>query len=698
MKEGWLRGMSALAAVLIVANTLPVYAESDSVAMEEVLVVGENDIDQALKERKKKFTGTVDVVTPKEIELNKTTDVGDILEEIPGVNYLDEDGRGLRPDIGIRGLNPRRSEFVVLLKDGVPVQPSFYSDPAAYYGVPAERVGGIEVLKGGASTILYGPNSVGGVVNFISRPLSTKHFQGIFDGIVDNNGGSGNIFFSGATGRTGWGLEYLRKEGSGFRDNNGFRINDTDGRVQVKLGESTVKAHAQYYDERSETPGALSPQQVEQDITQTTKPNDVFYGERMSSDVTYDVPLSENQRLSGILYANYFRRDWYIQDFAGASGLALAQTATQNLREFKVYAWEPKYTLGYGLGAGSELEVGGRLYADCVDRTTATGPVTARRGEGTTTSDADLETKVFAGYLQNRFGLTQNFNVTPGLRYENIHQEQFNTVTRRSGTANTNIVLPNLGTTYQMPRNTLLFANIGRAFRPPTFADAFDATTSADRNLDPSFAWTYETGVRTHPWTWLNADLAAFLFDFKDQVVISGGVASNFDTKSQGLEGNFEIGLGRLIRGIDFNEPEPDNEFSLGAGFTLVDTEFKNGTFSGKELPYAPNQQYTWFGRYDWKNRASAQLQGRWVGEQFADNANTVAHNASGTLGEIPSYTVWDLNLLASLTDRISLSAGVRNLFDKEYIVQRDTFFRGVVPGADRTYYAGTKITFGGKS
>src|SRR5688572_3251491 len=115
-----LQKISAALATVMLTSTLPIHAEVKSMAMDEVLVVGETEVEEALKNRKKKFTGTVDVVTPQEMELNKTSDIGDVLEDIPGVNYLDEDGRGLRPDVGIRGLNPRRSEFVVLLKDGVP--------------------------------------------------------------------------------------------------------------------------------------------------------------------------------------------------------------------------------------------------------------------------------------------------------------------------------------------------------------------------------------------------------------------------------------------------------------------------------------------------------------------------------------------------------------------------------------------------
>src|SRR3546814_16503073 len=40
--------------------------------------------------------------------------------------------------------------------------------PAAYYNLPVETVERIEVIKGGAS-VLYGPNTVGGVVHYVTR-------------------------------------------------------------------------------------------------------------------------------------------------------------------------------------------------------------------------------------------------------------------------------------------------------------------------------------------------------------------------------------------------------------------------------------------------------------------------------------------------------------------------------------------------
>ena len=70
--------------------------------------------------------GSVATVTADELDRQKASNLGEVLARIPGVLYVDEDGRGTKPDIGLRGLNPIRSEYVQLLADGVPTQPSMY--------------------------------------------------------------------------------------------------------------------------------------------------------------------------------------------------------------------------------------------------------------------------------------------------------------------------------------------------------------------------------------------------------------------------------------------------------------------------------------------------------------------------------------------------------------------------------------------
>jgi Fe(3+) dicitrate transport protein len=100
--------------------------------------------------------GAVNILTQEELFDSHVLNVNEALRKIPGVNVRDEEGFGMRPNIGIRGMNPTRSTKTLLLEDGIPLSYAPYGDNASYYHPPIERFASIEVLKG-PSQILFGP-------------------------------------------------------------------------------------------------------------------------------------------------------------------------------------------------------------------------------------------------------------------------------------------------------------------------------------------------------------------------------------------------------------------------------------------------------------------------------------------------------------------------------------------------------------
>lgn len=114
--------------------------------------------------------GSVQALDENQLQKLQYDDPNSVLLQIPGLYIRQEDGFGLRPNIGLRGTDPDRSAKVTLMEDNVLFGPAPYSAPAAYYFPMMARITGVEVFKGPAA-ILYGPQTVAGAINYLSRPV-----------------------------------------------------------------------------------------------------------------------------------------------------------------------------------------------------------------------------------------------------------------------------------------------------------------------------------------------------------------------------------------------------------------------------------------------------------------------------------------------------------------------------------------------
>ena len=155
--------LGSLAAAVAAVLTLPAFAEDETLmSTPRVDIIG-------TKDNLERIPGSGYVLDKETLESSRVFTTNEALRKVPGINVRDEEGLGLRPNIGIRGLNPTRSTKVTLLEDGLPLAYAPYGDNASYYHPPIERFESIEVLKG-AGQILYGPQTIGGVINYITPP------------------------------------------------------------------------------------------------------------------------------------------------------------------------------------------------------------------------------------------------------------------------------------------------------------------------------------------------------------------------------------------------------------------------------------------------------------------------------------------------------------------------------------------------
>ena len=134
----------------------------------------------------RKEAGSATLLSEVELEKFEYNDIHRILSSVPGINIREEDGYGLRPNIGFRGVTPERSKKITIMEDGVLIGPSPYSAPAAYYFPVVTRMTAVEVFKG-PSAIKHGPQTVAGALNLVTRQIP-EFSEGAIDISVGSDG------------------------------------------------------------------------------------------------------------------------------------------------------------------------------------------------------------------------------------------------------------------------------------------------------------------------------------------------------------------------------------------------------------------------------------------------------------------------------------------------------------------------------
>ena len=183
--------------------------------------------------------GSAHVIDAEELETYVNGDILRVLRTVPGVYIQEEEGFGLRPNIGIRGSGLDRSARIALLEDGVLVAPAPYAASSAYYFPTQRRMSSVEVLKGPAA-VAVGPRTTGGAMNMISTPIpdamgANIDVRGGDYGTLDAHVNVGN-----RGERVSWLLETVQASNDGFKSidgpvggNTGYDLEDYVAKIQV---------------------------------------------------------------------------------------------------------------------------------------------------------------------------------------------------------------------------------------------------------------------------------------------------------------------------------------------------------------------------------------------------------------------------------------------------------------------------------
>ncbi|MEW6569258.1 MAG: TonB-dependent siderophore receptor [Pseudomonadota bacterium] len=649
-------------------------------------VVGEGE--QAIA----KLPGAVAIIDKEELELRQPLSVQDALKAVPGLMVREEEGYGFIPNIGMRGLNPNRSQKVLVLEDGVPVAPGLFLANESYYSPRVERMESIEVLKGAAG-LRYGPTTIGGVINYKTKAPE--------DGVrVTAKAGSHGYYSLGLdaggaapSGEAVGGISLVTAKGDGFR-NNGFDMNDVVVKGGMALGDKQwISAKFTHYDNEINTSYVgLRPNEFRDDPTKNPAPNDFFLTDRNSFDINHELFVNDRVRLNTLLYWSQLTRDFWRRDVASrsADGTTFVECGIDRFcmsgrnRTFEMAGIDSRLHIEHdGFGIKNEAEIGVRLHSDALSNKTVRSRTNPNARSGELTGDETQKATGVALYGQNRFVINDKVAVTPGLRIETYDQERKNELTGVAGTSSNTEVIPGLGATWQVTPQAQLFAGAYKGFSPAMVATAISAD-GVDQELGAERSTNFEIGVRGAVER-LRYEATVFHMDFDNQIVnqsLSGGItkANGGQTLHQGLE---------LALGYDFGAG-----WGIDANATYLPTaKFKGDSLGpdGNRLPYAPELSAN-LGLSYRTGGLKTSLNAYYVSSHFSDADNTVEESADGRVGEISGYTTLGLSANYAVNKQLSVFGAVRNLTDEKYIASRHP--DGIFPGAERNFQVGVSYKF----
>lgn len=600
--------------------------------------------------------GSGRVITKESLERNHRFTVNEALREVPGVHVRDEDGLGLRPNIGIRGLDPTRSRKVHIMEDGVPIMLMPYADPSSYYFPPIFRFDRIEVLKG-SGQLLYGPTNIGGVLNFITRmpPITPQ-------GNFQFWGGNLNYFnthfdYGGTWGKSGYLVDYTHYQSDTPRFTNvRAKVDDLTFKTVQELSDRTqILAKFNYYREDSGIgyQGLTESQwggQLGQN-RETLFNNDNFDFRRIGYHVAVNHMFTANLTSTINFFGHYIQRDWTRQAQQGinadgsanggiqfgnaipatAVGVVPANQRFTNEREYWVWGIEPRFHYNHSiLGLNAEADFGARYMYEQSDRkqlinlTSGVGSPSSCVGVVSVANNSCLgentyrTTNAYALFFQERFIFGQ-FTVTPGVRLEHIVYDQDNRLASVNsgngayGKTDFTKVLPGVGITYSPVKDHTLFFGAHRGMSPPQISDAITGTGQIV-DLGPELSWTYEVGARGSLAPWAGYEFTLFQMDFSNQIIaqsVAGGVGATLtsagETRHRGIEFATRLDLLDAFTGmnrdqditLDVNytwiaEAEfTGNRNSAITGAALLPGEATTVSTSGNRLPYSPKHLLT---------------------------------------------------------------------------------------------------------
>lgn len=678
-------------------------------------------------ERPDEVTGALTVLTARDLAPFRHADPMRVLQQVAGVNISEEDGFGLRPNIGLRGSGSERSARITVMEDGLLAAPAPYTAPAAYYFPTIARMSSVEVMKG-SSQIAFGPATSGGAINLVSTKIPTALLAGSICIETGEYGGQRTHVAVGGTqvlkrGDFGYLVEVLGQSSQGFKEVDGGApsgFEKADRLMKLRWSPSgrfvqhwTLKA-GDVDEVSNETYVGLSDADFAADPFRryAGTAEDIMTAGQTQVSLTHEIETARWKGTTAV-YRTTFERNWYKLDrlvdsagtvvslpdaFEGSAFEVLRGRTTVGAERLelksnnRVYFAEGVQHRGAWGAPGAALRVayGMRVHRDGVDRFEWRDGYRMEEGQmyltdpGTPGSAANRidGAEALAGFVRATLRKGE-WTLTPGVRHESIRMNRTSYSAEdldrlESGSFRENqmsVWLPGAGVHRNFGAGLSAFGGVHRGFQPAGSAPG----------TEPERSWNSELGIRFSRQV-LSAQITAFHTAFQhllgSDLAASGGTGTGDafnggSARAKGIE--FECAWDPLVRS------EGIWSLPIRASYTYTDARFMEAF----ESDFEPWGTVTTGDRLPYLAPHTAALSATLTRTQFhldlATRYTAAMRTSPGTAPD-PFATdpvlLLDAGLRVDLTPHLQARLSAANLLNTVYAAARRPY--GLRPGAPR--------------
>jgi iron complex outermembrane receptor protein len=608
------------------------------------------------------------VVTRKDMRQFNRDNVGDALNLLSGVTVSNMQKNEKR--IYVRGFDSRQ---VGLFIDGIPVYIP-YDGLVDLNRFTTADLAAIQVAKG-FSSVAYGPNTLGGAINLISRKP-----KALFEGDASVGFASGNERQASVNVGTNQGLWYLQA-GASYIQSDNFPLSSSFSPTSTEDGGARNNSYRK--DDKTSLKIGLTPNASDEYALSYYKQN----GEKGQPPST--IPAS----------ARYWQWPyWNKESVYFTSKTALGQSETLKVRlyhdtydnainMYKDATYTALTTGGTGPSVYNDKTNGGSIELESTRFESQTLRFVTHYKEDQHNkydkSGATLGIEDFKDRLVS-YAVEDNIQIRPDLMLSlGAAHHQLRPVTLYDSSKPT-LTLPGAKTAddaqaglfYDWTPAARLYTTIAQKTRLPTLSDRYSQSMSTyleNPGLQPEKAVNYEIGYQGTPWTNAKAEAAIFYSDISDKIQTwySNGASCTVANKCQ----RRNVGKVRAS-GVELGLRSPvSSRMELGGNYTY--TNLENVSDPATKLTDVPRTKLTAHALF--RPISAVDLiafaeynSSKWV-------SNTVS---------LEGFTTLNLKAVYRPAKNVSAEAGVTNLTDRNYSLA-DGF-----PNPGRMWFANANYQF----